>query len=206
MIKGFTRSALIMYPTYDDFSDRSFDHKWHMDLAADKIHSYLRECNIESACFATDDVARELRDVPDKWVITLSGGDQHFVEVNCDGMNMDFSKCLKYPEIYKVTAEKYPLEKGSTPEGRFDVILNRDSKAKREIVKEFNLVLQIGTGKGAAMKLTPKAGSGKLYILIDNTSFLAKCYMSDMEINPIDILGIPNGNAPVYEWEVPTNE
>ena len=41
-----------------------------------------------------------------------------------------------------------------------------------------------------------------MYIKIHDMSFLAETYMSDTEISSIDLLGVPNANMPVYEWEV----
>lgn len=206
MIRGYTREALVVYPSYEDYVGRSRNYEIHIDKAASKVKEYLEKCGIRYQCFATDDVANLCEVVPDDWVLTLGSGDMFFAKTNCKGMDRDFSRAVKHPEIYKECLEKYPPARGQSLDGRFETMLLRDAKAKREIVKKYSLVILFNQPKSPAIKLTPKKDSGKLYILIDNTNFLAKCYISDMEVNPIDILGIPNGNAPVYEWEVENAE
>ena len=202
MIEGFTRTALVVYPSFEDYTGRSSAYEKHLDDAAKKIKDYLNMCNIRYQCFATDDVAQACEVVPDDWLLTLGSGDMFFAKTYCKGMDKDFSKAIKFPEIYKACNERYPVVKGLSIDGRFESMLQRDAKARRDIVKEYKIVVLFNQPKSPAIKLIPKKDSGKLYIFIDNTNFLAKCFMSDMEINPIDILGVPNGNAPVYEWEV----
>jgi hypothetical protein len=202
MLYGFTRNALVVYPFMDDYSGRSSGYVDHVNRAASNLHTYLRNCSITYDCFATDDVARAVRQVPDRWLLTLNGGDMHFVKTNCEGMDLDFSNGVKYPDVYTATAERFPIERGASIDNRFEAILKRDAKARREIEKKYSLTIMFNQPKSPAMKLTPKAESGRLLILIDNTTFIAKCYMSDMLMDPIDLLGIPNANAPVYEWEV----
>ena len=78
-------------------------------------------------------------------------------------------------------------------------------------VKSVNTMNQDGKTKRRGMTYGKKAGdqkyrlkknSGVMYIKIHDMSFLAETYMSDTEISSIDLLGIPNANMPVYEWEV----
>ena len=69
-------------------------------------------------------------------------------------------------------------------------------------MKTYQMVVLFKQPKSPAMRITTKAESGVLYMEIDNTTFISKCFMSDMEVDPISLLGIPNGNMPAYEWEV----
>lgn len=202
MIKGFTNKALVIYPLPDDYFGRGRSYEGHLNTAARKLRDYLRMCGISYDCFATDDIARNTKESPDRWVLTLGSGDMHFVSTNCEGMDLDFSQGVKYPDMYKESLQKYPNVKGASIDNRFESILKRDAMVRRKILKDYKLVFIFNQPKSPAMRITPKADSGVLNILIDNTNFLAQCYMSDMSVSPVDILGIPNGNAPAYEWEV----
>ena len=202
MIRGFVREALVIYPLWEDYTGRSRDYMSHLNKAAENVKEYLTMCDIAAHSFATDDVARNCSVSPTNWVLTLGTGDMFFVKTNCEGMDADYSRAVKFPDIYTECADKYPISKTMSKDGRFEAILQRDSKARREIVKNYNLVIMFKQPKSPAMRLQPKEGSGKLIITIDNTTFLPECFMSDMKMDPIDLLGIPNANMPAYEWEV----
>lgn len=202
MIRGFVREALVVYPLWEDYSGRSREYQSHINKAAENVKEYLKKCNIDLHSFVTDDVARTCSTIPDNWVLTLGTGDMFFVKTNCEGMDVDYSKAVRFPDIYSECAEKYPISKTMSKDGRFEAILQRDGKARREIVKNYNFIILFKQPKSPALRLQPKEGSGKLIITIDNTTFLPECYMSDMRVDPIDLLGIPNANMPAYEWEV----
>ena len=87
-------------------------------------------------------------------------------------------------------------------ERRFEITLKRESSARTMITKRYKFVIYVKQSKMPAIRVTPKAGSGILYLEITNVNFLATCYMSDMKMDVSDILGVKNGNMPVYEWEV----
>ena len=166
------------------------------------MQKYLRKNNITYDCFITDDAARESTVQPDRWLQTLNAGDMFFVKRNCVGMDGSFTNVIEFPEIWESVSVAYPNERGVSADRRFELVLKRDSKARREIMKTYQMVVLFKQPKSPAMRITTKAESGVLYMEIDNTTFISKCFMSDMEVDPISLLGIPNGNMPAYEWEV----
>lgn len=202
MIQGFTSHALVIYPLLMDYRGRGSRYFLHLNAAATNLQKYLRKNNITYDCFITDDAARESTVQPDRWLQTLNAGDMFFVKRNCVGMDGSFTNVIEFPEIWEAVSMAYPNERGASVDRRFELVLKRDSKARREIMKTYQMVVLFKQPKSPAMRITTKAESGILYMEIDNTTFTSKCFMSDMEVDPISLLGIPNGNMPVYEWEV----
>ena len=202
MIQGFTAHALVIYPFIADYRGRGSRYFMHMNAAATNLQKYLRKNNISYDCYITDDVARECTVQPDRWLQTLNPGDMFFVKRNCEGMDGSFTNTVEFADTWESVGQAYPNERGVSIDRRFELVLKRDTKARREIMKTYQMVILFKQPKSPAMRITTKAGSGVLYVEIDNTTFITKCYMSDMEVDPISILGIPNGNMPAYEWEV----
>lgn len=202
MIEGFTKHALVVYPHSTDYVGKNYDYKNNMDMSTRKLHTYLDKCGITYDCFITDDVARTVKEAPDRWVRSLLGGDMFFVKRNCVGFDREFKNEVTFDEIYSAVAEAVPVARGISTEARFERIITRDEKARKEICKKYNMIVLFKQGSNPAIKYTPKANSNVLYIEIDNTTFVAKCYMSNMVVDNIDILGFGNANMPVYEWEV----
>lgn len=202
MIRGFTSHALVIYPLIEDYQGRGSRYCLHLNNAAANLQKYLHNNDVMYDCFITDDVARECAVQPDRWLQTLNAGDMFFVKRNCEGMNGSFTNVVEFPDIWEQVSASYPNERGASVDRRFEKVLKRDSKARREIMKTYRMVVLFKQPKSPAMRITTKAESGILYMEIDNTTFMAKCFMSDMEIDPISLLDIPNGNMPAYEWEV----
>ena len=76
----------------------------------------------------------------------------------------------------------------------------RDAKAKRSIAEKYRLLVLFTTSKKMPVKYKHKPGT--MCLEINSTNFMPTVYMAETKIDPIEILGVPNGNAPVYEWEV----
>lgn len=200
MIQGFARTALVLYPYWEDYSGRSSSYYNHINKAAENIKKYMNACGIKTVSFITDDAARDIRTTPDIWIQTLGSGDMFFAKQYCAGMDVDFHNVEVKKEVSQEMLKKYPNVKGASVDSRFEMMLKRDTAARRQIMKEYNLLVLFNP----TLKYAPKEGSNKLAVVIENSSFIPKTYISDMEENAIDLLGIKNGNMPVYEWEVET--
>lgn len=198
MIKGFTREALVLYPYWDDYTGRGSGYYEHINRASANVKKYLNDCGIKTASFITDDTARDIKTVPDIWLQTLGSGDMFFAKQYCDGMDGDFQNIVVKQEVTQSMLKKYPNVKGMSIDSRFELLLKRDLAARRQIMKEYKLLVLFNP----TLRYIPKAGNNILAIMIENSSFVAKTFISDMEDNAIDLLGIRNGNMPVYEWEV----
>lgn len=202
MLSGFTREALFVYPTFADYEDRSSSYKNKLMKTADNIKKYLNSNGIEMHCFSSDDVAHEIHVSPDKWVVTLNRGDMFFVQSNCEGGSVMSDNAVTFDDVYQKTADKYPISRGMTVERRFEVVLKRDSLARRLIAGEYKLLILVKQPKSPAIRYTVKKDSGVVYMEVDGVSFMAKCWMSNMVMDVTQILGVQNAFMPVYEWEV----
>lgn len=204
MLKGFTESGLVVFPLYSDYIERPSSYRNKLNLAVANIAEYLRYNEISVDYFSTDDVAHEVSVSPDRWAITLNKGDMFFVQNNCDGGTVLGNNVIEFDDVYSRTAEKYPIARGLSVERRFEVTLKRDQMARRIISKRYKLVILVKQQKSPALRFVTKKDSGVIYVEIDNITFLATCWMSDMKMDITEILGIRNANMPVYEWEVPS--
>lgn len=202
MLQGFDNKALVIYPLADDYYSKGLQYENHIRISALNVQKYLKLNNVYYDCFVTDDIAREIRVSPDRWVATLNQGDMFFVKNNCEDMFVDFANVVTNADVIKSTQDKYPNERGLGVERRFELVLKRDSMARREILKTYKIVILFKQPKSPAMRFVAKPGSGIMYIEIDNSSFLAKCFMSDTLMDTTELLGIKNGYMPAYEWEV----
>lgn len=202
MIQGFTSNALVIYPLADDYHGRGSQYFLHMNAAATNLQKYLKLNNITYDCFITDDVAKEVVVTPDRWISTLNQGDLFFVKNNCEGMDKPFGTVITNDDVIKTTLTKYPTERGLSVERRFEQVLKRDAMARRELVKLYKMVVLFKQPKSPTIRYTVKPGSGLMYIEIDNSTFLVKCYMSDTEVGATELLEVKNGFMPMYEWEV----
>lgn len=202
MLNGFTKEALFIYPSYADYAERSSSYRNKLLRTAVNVKKYLSSNGIEMHCFSSDDVAHEVKVSPDSWVITLNRGDMFFVQNNCEGGSVLSDNVVTFDSIYQQAADKYPLSRGMTVERRFEVVLKRDSLARRLIVGEYKFIILVKQQKSPAIRYTVKKNSGVVYLEIDNVSFMPKCWMSDMVMDVSQILGVQNAFMPVYEWEV----
>lgn len=202
MIKNFTKQALIVFPLYDDYKDRNQHYRDNLNASTLKLVELLHASGINAHFFVTDDVAHEISVLPDDWVSTLNRGDLFFVSRNCVGMQDIDSDLITYDDVYETTAESFEITRDMSIERRFEVTLKRENKARNLILKKYNFLIYIKQSTTPAIRYKPKAGSGVLYLEITNVNFLSKCFMSDMQMDVSEILGVKNGNMPVYEWEV----
>lgn len=202
MIQGFTQNALVIYPLIGDYQGRGQNYLSHIQAASRNVKNYLEKNGITADNFITDDVALDISTSPSRWISTLSQGDLFFAKNNCVGMSRSFTNMIDFPDINQQMLAKYPNIKGASMERRYELVLKRDSAARREILKRYNLVILFKQPKSPTMRVMPKKESGIMYIEIDNTTFMATCYISDMKIGATELLGIKNGFMPAYDWEV----
>ena len=202
MIENFTKSALMVFPYYEDYRSRNTRYKTNLNNTVRNISTLLKKSGVELHYFVTDDVAQELTVKPDKWAVTLNRGDMFFVSNNCVGIPELHDNAVYFDDVYEATVQTHAIDRTMSVERRFEITLKRESSARTMITKRYKFVIYVKQSKMPAIRVTPKAGSGILYLEITNVNFLATCYMSDMKMDVADILGVKNGNMPVYEWEV----
>lgn len=202
MISGFSDSAVIIYPYYEDYGDKGASYKEHIHRGSDILISYLRKCGIKADCFVTDDVARMVPASPSRWLHTLNRGDMFFARNNCDGMDMEFEPSVVFEDVYDATAEKFPIPVKASVDRRFEVMLKRDGMARRLIMKKYKMVFGFRQPKNDSVRFKTKPNSGILYTEIDNTSFRVNSWMGDMSMDTTDLFGVKNAYMPLYEWEV----
>lgn len=200
MITGFTNHALLVFPDEEVYDGRSHSYIGKMLKAVEKIREYLNMCDITLDCFATDSVAVDKRVQCDRWIGTLGQGDMFFAKRNCEGIYTNQTRILNIDDAILKAAEQYPIDRGMSFDTRFEATLKRDAKAKRLIADKYKLLVLFTVSKGMPIKYKHKLGTMCIEIGVSN--FIPTVYMADTKINPIDVLGVPNGNAPVYEWEV----
>lgn len=200
MITGFTNHALIVFPDEEVFEGRSHSYNGKLLKTTQVLREYLNLCEITMDCFATDSVAVDQHVRVDRWIGTLGQGDMFFVKNNCEGVYTDTANITNNNEVILEAAAKFPIERGAGFDTRFEQVLKRDAKAKRSIAEKYRLLVLFITSKKMPVKYKHKPGT--MCLEINSTNFMPTVYMAETKIDPIEILGVPNGNAPVYEWEV----
>lgn len=197
MIRGFAREALFMFrPLVSDAeADGIFPPTYfrHLQMSIENICDYMKLNRVETHYLAYDDLANKVHP-PMKWVMTIGQGDAHYVEKY--GIHAPVES-IKYPEIYRAVSAKLPVDREATPRERLITVAKRVNAARKLIMKNYKIIV---TFKG----VMSKRSEGVMYFMIEDTSFNVKCYLGETEVDIIDFLGIPNANAPAYEWEVPT--
>lgn len=208
-MQGFTDKALILGPDPGLCDGRPAQWKRHFQESVEAILNYCKYNNIDVYYLATDEMIYPLRSMymtGAKGILTLGSGDMHFLAVR----NSVFSKYesrtwdTSYRELVKKSMETFPVDPDNKSEdARITLVIKREAKVAREIIKNFNLVFNIQYKNKQQYKAVTKAGDCRAVVSVDAKTFLCSVQMSGQVLSPIDVLEIGNANQPVYSWEVP---
>lgn len=197
-MRGFTDRALVILPRWSDFQYRNTLATNHLKRALDNIFKWLKYDDIMPVFLSTDETALHLVNTDVTWARTTNDGDTYFIEQNCLDMDKHLEKCIDYPVIWSEALKKYPNKRGQSIESRLEDVIKRESYSANKIIKEFRLVVAIGQN----YRVNPKVEDQKLYVIVDDVSFLPKTFMSGAQIDPCRLLGFNSANHPVYDWEI----
>lgn len=200
---GYDTKALVLFPNLELYTDANTRMRWQWQQAASNLTRYLHSIGMEPHVFLTDDMAMEIPNLDVRYVNTLTRGDLFFAINNCglpkQAMSWDL---VEFPEMCAEIAEKNPIAANATVEERFNTILLRDKKAITSIIPQYNVVINFCKKGNSRYRVVIKPNGGKIRILIDASTFIAKTYINNVEENPIDLLGLGFGNKSLVNWEV----
>ena len=200
-MKGFTDSALILLPHIECYEYKGDDYYKLLRKAIDNIIAYCKYTDMTPYMLMTDSVAMAENRNDVKWVQTLTPGDLIFAKHNCDIRAKDGA--VKLIDAYKKALAKYPPSDPANVEEYFQGMLKRVDRIEKDYISKCKCIFTIQTPNHCSYNIKPTAGDGRILIKISNTNFMPTTYISDMEINPIELLNFPCANLPVIDWRLP---
>lgn len=200
---GFDTKALVLFPNVEVYTEANTRMRWQWQQATSNLVKYLKHIGMEPHVFLTDDMALELPNLDVHYVNTLTRGDLFFAVNNCGipktAMSWDL---VEFPELTAEIAEKNAIEPNASVEERFEIVQLRDKKAITSIIPQYNVVINFHKKGSSRYRVVIKPNGGKIRILVDTSTFIAKTYINNVEENPIDLLGVGFGNKSLVNWEV----
>ena len=196
----YADNALILCPSFENYDNKSDSYYTMLKRSVTNIVTFLKSKDITPCMLTSDEIACVLNPDNVTWWQTMSPGDELFAKKYCEGVSVTHSKVVKFPELYTAAMKKYPMASTSNVDLLFDGVLKRTGKVERELIKTTKVIFNIQTPNSAAYNIKPKAGSEVILVNIHNGNFIPNCYLSDMNLNPIELLDYPLANRPVYEW------
>lgn len=206
-MKGFDTKALILFPKMESYNLRDVNYKYEFKRAVTNLCNYLAQMGIAPHAFYTDDVARELNTGDFQYVSTLGRSDRFFVHKYCQGMSDAMnSNHISFDSIVDKYIDADVDVVNMSTEERFELVLTRNAKAVKDIIKTYKLVIHFKRQGNAQYTVTSKQGDGRILIEVNSSNFIPTVYMSGVQVHPIDILAVPYANKPLNTWEVKANE
>lgn len=196
----YADNALILCPSYENYENKSESYYKMIKLVVNNIVAFLKTKDITPCMLTSDEIACALNPSGVTWWQTMSPGDEVFAKKYCAGVAVPHTNVVKFPELYTASLKKYPMVATSNVDLLFDGVLKRTGKVERELIKSTKVIFNIQTPNSASYNVKPKAGSEVILVNVHNGNFIPTCYLSDMSLNPIELLDYPLANKPLYEW------
>lgn len=200
-MKGFTDSALILLPHTECYEYKSEDYYKLLRRAINNIIAYCKYTDMTPCMLMTDSVAMAEDRDDVQWIQTIAPGDLIFAKRNCDIKAKD--NAIKLTAAYKKALAKYPPSDPTQVENYFQEMLKRVSRIEKDYISTCKCIFSIQTPNHCSYNIKPTEGDGRVLVKISNTNFMPTTYISDMEINPIELLDFPTANLPVIDWRIP---
>ena len=186
-MKHYTDKALILCPSYECYENKADSYYLNFKRTINNVLELLRRNGMDAYMLTTDEIANVVNSPLVMWCQTMTPADRIFAKRNCENMKTEYENMIEYPELYKEALTKYPFDPKASKDFIFQDLLKRVSRIEREVIKEFKVVVNIQTPNNTSYNIKPKENSRKILINIHNGNFTVKSYMSDMEINPIEL-------------------
>ena len=202
-MRGFDTKALILFPKFDTYENKSTAYKYELRRSVESLIKYLKSIDMEPHVFYTDDIARSLNLADVQYVSTLSRADRFFASKHCVGMTDAMSKqMIEYEDVYNEITAKDPGSLDMSEDERFELILRHNSKAASKIIPTYKVVIHFIARNKSQYKVTTKPNDGKIRINVSSNTFVPTVILSGNEENACDVLGTPYANRSLSLWEV----
>ncbi len=200
-MKGFDDKALILFPKWENYNNKSVGYKYQFKRAVSNLVSYLESVSIAPHVFYTDDVARDINNESFVFVSTLNKTDRYFISKNCDGCS-DALTCpmISFDDVYNDILAKDPGSLDMSVNERFEMIIRHTNKAASKIIPMYKIVVHFLIPSKSQYKVTTKPGDGKIRITVSANTFTPKAYLSGSEENICDLLNLSCASRSLDKW------
>lgn len=201
---GYAEYGLILCPHIDCFEFKTPEYKALLKKSVNKIIDFMLSKDIKPTMLCTDQVAAALNMERVIWESTITPDDCEWALTHCDYVKKAGDTDNHYPDFYEAVYELYPEEgeEDTSDTAYFDRLQKRVKLLERAVLKRHKVIFNIQTPSKASYNIKPKPDTGIILVNVHNGNFIPTAFMGDCEINPIELLDLPTGNRPVYEWEV----
>ena len=198
---NYAEYGLILCPHIDTFEYKTPEYKALLKKSINKIIDFLLSKNIKPVMLCTDMVAAALNMERVTWLQTITYDDCEWALANCDYIKKAGESDITFPDFYDAVYDLYPEDDEATGEF-FDRMQKRVKILEKAVIKQQRVIFNIQTPSKASYNIKPMEESDRILVNVHNGHFHPTSFLGINEINPIDLLDLPTGNRPVYEWEV----
>lgn len=198
-MKGFSSNCIIIAPKIESCENRTTSYWSTLRDSCLALQDFLRECEIQSMAFVTDEVARQIAADDTLWLNPCTPEDTFFVQRNCEGMsNLGNSRNLD--RYYPSARNAFKVKRGMSIEDRFAVIVKREKQVAKTLIAESRLVATFCTPSNSYYKVASVKGDKRLILRINPINFLVECEMSGAPVPANYIITERPVSKPLYEW------
>lgn len=202
-MRGFTDKALIICPKVATYDARNLDYQIKLLDSIKNFVAHIKKFDIQPYFLFTDELSHELP-VPDmKWVSPLTPGDIFFIKNNVEGFGKTQEpEYLFQNEIEKI-AKKFPIERGTEKEVRFEQVLKREVRGVKVLMENFNCIAVFHHPRNPSFKIPQSLeGDGRLIVTVDHVAFLAEAMLGGVQAPIHAVLQHESANTPMFRWVI----
>lgn len=193
-MRGFTKRALILLSSLEEYNQCTASYRYSYKLAVENLITYLQSMGVEHDCLITDQLATHMDMHKPTWLATGASEDMFFVHNFC-GVPSYEVKDLSDAEAKRLR-EKFPIERGTAPAARFEIVKKRVNFMEKQLIKSYDFVVVFGK----QYNVKTKPGDGHAVLRVNAKKFYTSLELSGEEVPINGFLQIPYGNQPLSEW------
>lgn len=193
-MKGFTDKALLLLSDPSDLEEVTTSFRVSYMKAVENIIEYLKDNGIQHYCLLSDALTSRINMHNPVWLATGDSADMFFMQNFCSVPKYEAQPLTE--DLALKVRTKFPIERGLSPEERFDIVSKRVRFTERALISRFNFVVVFGKQYNP----TTKPGDGRAVMRVDSHHFYTSLQLSGENIPINDFMQLSYANQCLSEW------
>lgn len=205
-MKGFTKSMLLILPSFNVLDKKSRDYMLNVDRSIDNLIKLFKEINITIKAITTNETSLLLlKDKDIKWVECIPYEDIFFYKNNCilDMTYPDKSNIIIEDDLEKIKSfvrDKVKIKKGLSTEERLAKIIKRQKEICKLYVSKQKAIFNMSLSKSCDISVTIKNNIQQIIFIVNPINFLVDCYIGGNKIDIAQVLCDDSTLNRLYDW------
>ena len=193
-MRGFTDKALILLSDPDYYEEATPTFQLRYKTAVANIIDYLQSIGVQHYCLISDTLATRINMHKPVWLATGDPGDMFFMQNFCSVPSYKTQPLSE--ELASKVRKKFPIERGSSPADRFNVVAKRVRFVEKALCSDFNFIVVFGK----TYNPVTKPGDGRAVMYVDSRHLNASMYLSGEPVSINDFMQLSYANISLSEW------